>query len=270
MSLRSKALVIVLGLLMISRPGAGAQQPEEAWLDLRGDLFGEREILDGDGVVALEAPYRAADAAIVPISIIAKIPQTDARYIKTLTLVIDENPAPVAAVFSLSQNSGQATISTRVRVNSYTFVRAIAETNDGTLFMAKKFVKASGGCSAPASKNPDQALARLGKMKLKGLRQVRLGEPNQVQLLISHPNSSGLQMDQVTRHYIPAHFVHEIKVSYGGQSLMTVEGAISLSEDPSIRFSFVPQKEGEITVDVRDTEGNEFHKTWQVQPGPGA
>ena len=270
MSLRSKVLVVVLGLVMISRPGAAAEPSEEAWLDLRGDLFGEREILDGEGIVALDAPYRAADAAIVPITMVAEVPQTAAHFIKTLTLVIDENPAPVAAVFTLSQESGQATISTRVRVNSYSYVRAIAETSDGTLYMAKKFVKASGGCSAPASKNPDEALARLGKMKLKGLRQVRLGEPNQVQLLISHPNSSGLQMDQVTRHYIPAHFVNEIEVSYGGQSLMTVEGAISLSEDPSIRFSFVPQKEGEMTVDVRDTDGNEFRKSWQVQPGPGA
>ena len=65
------------------------------------------------------------------------------------TLVVDANPAPVAAVFNMSPENGVATISTRLRINAYSHVRAIAETSDGELFMATRFVKASGGCSAP-------------------------------------------------------------------------------------------------------------------------
>jgi len=45
-------------------------------------------------------------------------------------------------------------------------VRAVAELSDGTLHMTKKFVKAAGGCSAPAMADMALAMQRAGKMKL--------------------------------------------------------------------------------------------------------
>jgi sulfur-oxidizing protein SoxY len=247
-----------------------ASEPEDPWPELRAALFDDHEILDGAGVISLDAPYRAADAAIVPVTMTAEIPQTPERYIKAITLVIDQNPAPVAAVFNMTPESGVATIATRVRINAYSNVRAIAETNDGRLYMAARFVKASGGCSAPALKDQDQALARLGRMKLKQSPRVVMGEPNQVQLLISHPNYSGLQMNQLTRHYIPAHFVREIKVRYGETPILEVEGAISLSEDPSIHFSFVPREPALLSVEVEDTDDQHFSKAWPIEPQAGS
>ena len=255
-----------LGLAVALGAASPAMAAEESWPELREMLFEEREILPGEGVIALEAPYRAHDAAIVPLTMVAAMPQTEERYIKSITLIIDENPAPVAAVFGLTPRSGLASISTRVRINAYSHVRAVAETNDGRLYMASKFVKASGGCSAPASKDADQAMARLGKMKLKQSKAVKLGAANEVQLLISHPNYSGLQMDQITRHYIPAHFVQNVRVAFGDETIFTVEGAISLSEDPSFRFSYVPDAPGELSVEMRDTEDAVFSRSWKVKP----
>ena len=190
-----------IGLLFIlaaGQPVFAANSDDEAWTELRSMLFEDRPILPGDGVISLAAPYRAHDAAIVPISMVAEISQSPERYIRALTLIIDKNPAPVAAVFQLTPGSGTATISTRVRIDAYTHVRVVAETNDGTLYMASKFVKASGGCSAPAIKDADAALARLGKIKLRQSAPARLGQPNEVQLLISHPNHSGFQRDPLT------------------------------------------------------------------------
>ena len=265
MDLRVRRFAMIgLAAAFVARPAAGAE--DEAWPDLKEALFGDRPIAAGEGVVRLEAPYRAYDAAIVPITMVAEMPQTAERYIKSVTLVIDNNPAPVAAVFNMTPRSGTARISTRVRINAYTNVRAVAETNDGRLYMDAKFVKASGGCSAPALKDQDKAMARLGRMKLKQSTPVQLGQANEAQLLISHPNYSGLQMDQVTRHYIPAHYVQDVKITYGEQTIMTVEGAISLSEDPSFHFSFVPEGPGALTVEVRDTEDAVFTQSWPVEP----
>ena len=77
-----------------------------------------------------------------------------------ITLVIDQNPAPMAAKFELGPDANVTEISTRVRVNSYTDVHAVAELSDGQLYMVKTYVKASGGCSAPAAKMPTKP--RLG------------------------------------------------------------------------------------------------------------
>jgi len=274
--LRSKRLdraaflvLAMVGLLVLSALPAFAEE-DDPWPDIRAYLFEDREILDGADVIRLDAPVRAEDAAVVPIKVTAEILQTDERYIERIHLLIDKNPAPIAGVFHLTPESGVATIATRVRVNEYTNVRAVAEMNDGALYMATRFVKASGGCSAPALKDHEVAMSRLGRMKVKSITPFTPKEPNQVQLMISHPNYSGLQMDQVSRNWVPPHFVESIDVSYGGRTIMTVEGDISLSENPSVRFSFVPEGPGELEIKAVDTEGGVFELIEALGVTPGA
>jgi sulfur-oxidizing protein SoxY len=277
---------VVLGLLALaglSAPPVAAE--EDIWPELKEEIFGNRPILDGRDWVALEAPYRAHDAAVVPVDIIALRPQEQDRFIKTITLVIDQNPAPVAAVFHLGKSIGLASLSTRVRVNAYSQVRAIAESNDGQLYMVSRFVKASGGCSAPASKDADEAHANMGRMKLRQFAMTPrpetpapvasaishpsgLSNLRQAQIMIRHPNHSGLQMDQVTRHFIPAHYVSDIEVRQDDEVILSVEGAISLSEDPAIRFHYLPNGSRQLNVVIEDTENRVFTNSWDIEASP--
>ena len=265
--MRTAAIPAALLAFTLAVPAWAAGEDESRWNALRTMLFQDRPIHDGAEVLALDAPYRAHDAAVVPISLEPAFSQTEERHIRTITLVIDENPLPVAGRFHFTPASGRAALSTRVRVNAYTNIRAIAETSDGELYMTKRFVKASGGCSAPAGKDPDAALARVGKMKFRQSGAPVLGEPNLAQLLVSHPNHTGMQMDQVTHHYVPAHFVNNIEVRYGDEPVLTVEDAgISMSEDPSIHFYYTPEEPGELSVQVTDSKDQVFSRSWQV-PG---
>lgn len=265
------AVPVLVLVAAVGSGSAGAETGDDArWAEVREMVFGDEVILDGSGVVQLEAPTRAYDAAIVPVTIKALIPQTAERYIKTITLLVDKNPVPVAAIFHMTPRNGVGTIATRIRVNEYTNVRAVVETSDGTLYQAVRYVKAAGGCSAPATKDQEAALARLGRMKLRVDEQVVANTPSQAQILISHPNNSGLQMNQLTRHYIPAHYVEKIRITYGERPLLSVEGDISLSENPSIHFYFVPDGPGELAVEAVDTEGNVFTGAWPVTPKAGS
>lgn len=248
-------------------PAPAAAQEEESWSNIKAAVFGDRPIADAAGVIELETPYRAADAAIVPITVRALKPQAEDGYIEAITIVIDENPSPIAARFHLTPESGLATIATRIRIDAYTHVRAIAETNDGKLFMAANFVKASGGCSAPSLKDAEAAMARLGKMRMKFLDAAAGDTPGYAQLLISHPNYSGLQFNQITRSEIPAHYVESIEVTRGGTPILSVEGDISLSEDPSIRFYYKDPQGAPLKAVIKDSEGMTFEKSWPVGPG---
>lgn len=256
--------------LPTSIPASAETQDETAWLSgVKTQMFGEREITEGEEVVELTAPYRAEDPALVPVQVTSKIPQTAEKYVKTITLVIDNNPVPFAAAFTFTPESGQADVAMRLRVNSYTYVRAIAETNDGKLHMAKAYVKASGGCSAPIGADIEAAMARMGKMKFKfeGER-VTPHEPNLTQLLISHPNITGLQMDQISRIVKPAHYVEDVKVSFNGKAVMTAKTDIAVSADPNFRFYFVPAQAGELKAEIRDNLGNQFTATQAVTVTP--
>ena len=254
--------------LMLPVPAfAGNTPPETTWQSIQGDIFEKTAFLNGEDMMSMDAPYRAEDAAIVPIVI--KV-QPDSG-IKKVTIVIDENPAPMAAEFIFGPAAASASFSSRFRVNSYSWVRAIGETEDGKQFMIKKFVKASGGCSAPASKDAEAARALMGKMKLRIFKagETRVLEQSngtrEAQIMIRHPNNSGLQMDQVTMLHIPAHFVDSIEVKRGEDLVLKVEGGISLSEDPNIRFFYKAAGSGDFLVNASDTDGQVFKKTWPAQ-----
>jgi sulfur-oxidizing protein SoxY len=239
-------------------------QDGETWQSLRADLYGEREIRDGAHLLAFEAPYRAHDAAMVPVEIRERA-GTGAEIV-SLDLIVDENPAPVAAEFAFGEAMQDVDLATRVRVNAYSNVRAVAETADGALYMVGRFVKASGGCSAPAMKDADAALANLGKMKMRVYDAAEAPAPGtrEAQIMIRHPNYSGLQMNQLTRLFIPAHFVREIEVRAGEAMVFRMTGGISISEDPAIRFRFRDGGAGALEVHAEDTEGAVFEGSFPV------
>lgn len=240
----------------------------ERWRKVRTTLFGERPIIEDESVVVLEAPPRAEDSAVVPIAIRAQFEQRPERHVRKLTLVIDNNPSPLAAVFTYTLDSGRADIETRVRIDEYTFVRAIAETGDGELHMSKRFVKASGGCSAPPGKDPQAALATLGQMRLSAKPDAQPGRPTLAQLMISHPNDSGLVMDQATRLYTPAWFVRQIDVRHDGKLVLQADVDFAISENPHLRFYFTPRgASGELTAEVVDTKDLRFEQRTTLRPG---
>lgn len=267
-SITLSLLVTVAALLPDTLIGAAEMPEETAWTSsLRAKFVGERPVQEGSDLIELNAPYRAEDPALVPIQITSKIAQTLERYIKKITLVIDNNPVPFAAAFQFTPESGKADVAMRVRVNSYSYVRAIAETNDGALHMTKSFVKASGGCSAPIGGDLEAAMARLGKMKFKlDGERLTLQQPNLMQLLISHPNITGLQMNQISRMVQPAHYVEDVKVSFNDKPVLTAQTDIAISADPNFRFYFIPTTAGELKAEIRDNLGQQFTATQTVTP----
>ena len=267
------AAMAIAGLVITANlPAAAFAQstPEESnklWEGVKKDVFGDRPIKLGTGLVTLVAPKRAQDAGLVPIDISID-PVKSGGGVKSLTLIIDVNPAPLAAKFELGKDAGVTRLSTRVRVNDYSYVRAIAETANGELHMSETFVKASGGCSAPAVKNPQEAKLTMGLMKLRQFSQgadANISAPNELQLMIRHPNNSGLQMDQITRYFIPPHFVNDLTISKDGAMILKMEAGISISEDPNFRFDYNVGGAKEIEAVAIDTEGLVFKDKWPVE-----
>ena len=236
-----------------------------AWKKVRAELFAAKPIAAApQDMMEVDAPPRAEDASIVPIAVKMHFPQSAGRYVNKLYLVIDNNPSPVAAVIRFSQVSGRADIETRVRIDDYTHVRAIAEMNDGKLFMTSQFVKAAGGCSAPSARNQAAAMASLGRIKFRVEGSLEPGRPVLAQLMISHPNSSGLVMDPVANKFIPANYVRHVEVSYGGQPVMSAELDNSISENPNLRFYFMPQAAGELKAEIVDSNDLRFQSAVSV------
>jgi sulfur-oxidizing protein SoxY len=234
------------------------------WEELRGDIVGDAELAPGDALLEVDAPYRADDAATVPVVLRQRDPDA---VIKSATVVVDENPAPVAGEFTFGPAMAPLEFELRVRVDQYSNLRVIAETEDG-LAMTGRFVKASGGCSAPATRDPEVALAGMGEMRLKLFGEAaQMSVPRrEAQIMIRHPNYSGLQRDQITQLFIPAHFIDHLEVWQGDEMLFAMEGGISISENPVFRFAYDDNGADSLTVKATDTEGNGFEEMLPKAP----
>jgi sulfur-oxidizing protein SoxY len=260
-----RSMILALGFLALAALPAHADEDDVAraarWDALKHTMFGNRPVEDGAGVVQLDAPPRALDAALVPVTVTL----TDEKPLKALYLLIDDNPSPLAGTFHFGPAADPQLLKTRVRVDQYTFIHAVAETADGHLYVATRFVKAAGGCSAPATQDLRLALERIGRMKLHVRGVPEQGRPIQTELMISHPNANGMQMDQVTRNYTPARFIQTVKVTYNDTLVFDLDSDISLSEDPVITFLLVPQaKQGKLTVLAEDSTKTAFHKSFEI------
>lgn len=255
---------LALVALLLAGPAAAQDNPlknSPTWDDLRDSVLGlSADVPQDAGVLDLDAPVRAHEAAIVPIRLTQP---ADAPPVQAVTLVIDENPAPVAAEYSFGPAMAPLDFEFRVRVDSYSDVRAIADTGNGTRVMAGRFVKASGGCSAPAGKDMAEVEATMGQMRWKSAAQEgrTIGT-----LMIRHPNFSGLQRDQVTLLNIPAHFIDRLEVRQGEDLLFSLQAGISISEDPVFRFAYAPNGQP-IHVHAEDTDGNTWDHSFDAVNG---
>lgn len=259
------AAVLLGGPVIAQVPADQAQLAAERWGELQKAIFPGRTLHEGKEIISLDAPARALDAALVPFSVTT----TGSKPIEKLYLIIDNNPGPLAGRFTFGEAGDPSLLKVRMRVNAYTNVHAVAEDSKGELYAVEKFVKASGGCSAPAPSHDPNAISLVGEMRFKVLSPVTPGKPAQAQLMVRHPNFNGMQMDQMTRHYTPAHFIKTIDITHGDQSVLHVESDIALSSDPVITFGFIPRQNARIKVIVSDSKGKRFEEEFDVVPNPG-
>ena len=231
------------------------------WERLAAKLFPGKRLQAGGSVVQLTAPLRAAYGASVPVKVVSKLAQTPLLYVRRVHIVVDKNPSPIAAVLDLTTEMGQADFETRLRVDEYSHVRVVSELSNGELHTDSRFVKTSGGCSAPPNRD---ALHLLGKTMFKLPAGVTMNAPTTADVTVIHPNDTGFELNNVTVMFIPPHFVRSIKVSFTGRKIFDADLDFSLSENPTLRFNFVPHGPGELRAEATDSKDAQFVGTLAV------
>ena len=102
------------------------------------ELFGEVPV-DSERV-KMKMPDIAENGAVVPVTV-----STDLDNVESISIVVENNPTPLAAEFKLSTRS-EATVSVRIKMGESSPVRAIVKA-DGKYYSTAKEVKVTiGGC----------------------------------------------------------------------------------------------------------------------------
>jgi sulfur-oxidizing protein SoxY len=251
------SLILAAFLAATAAPalGAGNTDPDrlERWRDLTALIFGDgAEIAPTDRLVTIDAPERALDSSLVPVTIATSDPA-----VTGLSLVVDENPGPLAARVRFGPAGDPRALGLRVRVDGYTNVHAVATLADGSMVANAAFVKGAGGCSAPISVSDAEAMAGMGDMRMKFADGGPEGA-GKATLMVRHPNFNGMQMNQVTRLYTPARYVTDVEVTRGGELVFAMQSDISLATNPVVDFLYRRGSDAPFTVSVTDSEGQRW------------
>ena len=92
------------------------------------------------------------------------------------------------------------------------------------------------------------------------------GQVRQAQLMIRHPNFTGMQA-MPNGDIIDPRFVDDVEVTLGGELLFHMTGGFSISEDPTFRFTYVDNGALDMVVTVRDTSGAVFRQVFPLNSG---
>ena len=231
------------------------------WQFYKPLMFGDKEINNDQKVVKIFLNTKTSDATTVPLMINGLIDQTPENFIKKIYIIVDNNPSPVAGVFNFSPDNGRVKIETRLRFEKFSFVRAVAEMNDGTLFQAAEWVKAEGGCSAPSAGSDGESVD-LGKIRVRVDDIRNYEDPLLTEVQIKHPNESGLSIDFPSNKV--ARFIRDINVTFNDTNVFDGKVDFSLSDNPIIRFYFLPGRDGVLKINLTDTYDSVYTKTVNI------
>ena len=108
-------------------------------------------------------------------------------------------------------------------------------------------------------------MQHIGEMKFRAVGADTHADLMIGQLLLSHPNVTGMQKDQKTQLIRPEHYVKTIKLFDGKVLLLTAQTGFSVSEDPSFRFFFRPSGGAEIRAEVEDSKGLHWQESFKIE-----
>jgi sulfur-oxidizing protein SoxY len=102
----------------------------------------------GSPRVHLEMPPVFSNGYTVPLTLEVDSPMTQTDHVRLIHVLAPRNPITLVGSFQFTPQSGRACVSTRIRLAGPQHVLAAAEMSDGSVLMAKTWVKVdTDGCA---------------------------------------------------------------------------------------------------------------------------
>lgn len=143
---RRQVLVMSLGIAALTTLGKGQAlaDPDAAHAEL--ERFADGASLE-EGRILLDIAAEVENGSAVPASISVDSAMSDDDRVESVILLAEENPNPIVATFHFTPLSGQAKVSTRIRLAGSQTLIAAARMSDGSVFVDRKQIEvAIGGC----------------------------------------------------------------------------------------------------------------------------
>jgi sulfur-oxidizing protein SoxZ len=103
----------------------------------------------------------------------------------------------------------------------------------------------------------------LGEARIRIPDRIARGDLIIVNAIVSHPMDTGFFRAADGRP-IPAFFIKDVVVTYGGEQVARFEWTSGVSKDPVVSFTLKADKEGPLTMVWTDNKGGVYRQTANV------
>ena len=135
-------------------PSAAHDASSPEWDKIASRLFPGSRTLRGRARGAGDPlPLRSAYGASVPVKVVSKLAQKPELYVRRLFIVVDKEPSPVAAVLDLTTEVGRPISRPACASTSTATCAWSASFPTASCTPTRRYVKTSGGCSAPPNRD---------------------------------------------------------------------------------------------------------------------
>jgi sulfur-oxidizing protein SoxY len=139
-----KAGLMFTAIATIPRSLLAAAWPEAAFKSSDAssamtELFGAQQPTPSDQIT-LDVPTIAENGAVVPVEV-----STTLEGVESISIVVDNNPRPLAAMFELAPEVVPA-VESRIKMGQTSNVTAVVKTGEGLFSVTKEVKVTIGGC----------------------------------------------------------------------------------------------------------------------------
>jgi sulfur-oxidizing protein SoxY len=140
-ALTRRSALAAIAATIAARSATATPDETRAWLSAQAKGTPK------EGKVTLKAPEIAENGNAVPVTVSVDSEMTDKSWVKALYVAADGNPNPGVITYEFTPQSGKAEVQFRTRLAQTQKLVAVAEMNDGSLYMASHEIKVTiGGC----------------------------------------------------------------------------------------------------------------------------
>ncbi|HEY3012188.1 MAG TPA: thiosulfate oxidation carrier complex protein SoxZ [Gemmatimonadales bacterium] len=103
----------------------------------------------------------------------------------------------------------------------------------------------------------------IGEARIRVPDQIKPGDLITVNSIISHPMDTGF-FRTAEGDPIPAYFIKDVVITYGGQEVARFEWTSGVSRDPVVSFTLKADKEAPLTMIWTDNKGASFKQSINI------
>jgi sulfur-oxidizing protein SoxZ len=105
--------------------------------------------------------------------------------------------------------------------------------------------------------------SNIGEARIKVPARIRRGDLITVHSIVSHPMDTGFFRD-AEGDPIPAYFIKQVLVNYGGREVARFDWTSGISRDPVVSFTLRADKEAPLTMVWADNKGATFKQSVSI------